>query len=145
MKTYVLIVSTSFPKSHPKVGTSTFFLKSIKEGKKIHTIRKNYDLWEKRIQEVQNGTAILSIRYWTGLPYKSPQQEFTQITKEDMPGVEKVYHTPHGWYLNNNHQLDTWALANNDGLKEYHFESWFKDPSSEPLAIIHFSSFRYLK
>jgi len=35
-------------------------------------------------------------------------------------------------------------LANNDGLSAEDFEAWFKGYNlSEPMAIIHFTEFRY--
>lgn len=67
MKTYVLILSEYFPKDHPKAGEPTGFVGDLMfTGKKIHTIRSNYELWAKRIDEVRAGKARLSIRIWTG-------------------------------------------------------------------------------
>ena len=38
---------------------------------KLHTIRANYPLWEKRIKDIQEGHAVLSVRQWSGKPYRS--------------------------------------------------------------------------
>ena len=64
MKTYVLMVSERFPQTHKRKGELTYFPTKIKNGEKIHTIRANYDLWEKRINDIKNGLARLSVRVW---------------------------------------------------------------------------------
>ena len=72
MKTHVLIISRTFPSYHLRKGKETGFVEKIPD-EKIHTIRANYPLWEKRIKEVQFGEAVLSLRYWSDKPYKSEQ------------------------------------------------------------------------
>ena len=47
MKTYVLTLSQNFPKTHKRAGEETNFVNKIFDGSKIHTIRSNYELWEK--------------------------------------------------------------------------------------------------
>lgn len=134
MKTYVLIISQKFPKTHKKSGKATYFQINIKEKIKIHTIRKNCQLWEKRIKEVEKGNAVLSVRVWTGLPYRSKQREIFQFTKNDGVGIEKLDYGI-GNYPD---------LAYNDGLLRQDFSDWFKDADkTKPLAIIHFTPFRY--
>ena len=75
IKRYRLGVSRNFPTTHPKKGEPTNFDEKIScgchcpgdcnvcdftQGKKLHTIRANYPLWEKRMKEVQAGRARLS-------------------------------------------------------------------------------------
>lgn len=79
IKTFVLTVSEKFPSTHFRKGEETGFVEKILQKSKIHTIRKNYPLWKKRIEQIQKGEAILSIRVWTGAPYKSPQKEIIQL------------------------------------------------------------------
>lgn len=164
MKTYVLTVSRTFPKTHKRAGQQTWFVEKINEarmpisdepimGKKIHTIRANYDLWKKRIDEVNAGNAILSLRYWTGKPYNSKQQEFLQLTNDDGISVQKLsffesdIYCPYVYGLNgssNEPVDDVRDIAKNDGLSIDDFEAWFKGYDiSKPMAIIHFSKFRY--
>ena len=57
---------------------------------KIHTIRTNYQLWEKRINEVQEGNAVLSIRQWSGKPYRSKQTTILNLTKDDGVGIQPL-------------------------------------------------------
>lgn len=104
MKTHVLIVSRVFPSTHRRKGQPTFFVPKIKtalgieplpeESEKLHTIRANYDLWAKRIKEVQEGKAILSIRYWVtpgGCYVKNNSQvEICQLDKDSGIGVQKL-------------------------------------------------------
>ena len=86
MKTYVITLSRYFPAKHSKAGEPTQFRDAFYEGMvfnrgsectclrpKLHTIRANYPLWEKRIKDVQDGKAFLSIRQWTGRPYWSKE------------------------------------------------------------------------
>src|SRR3954469_18122827 len=75
LKKYVLTVSEKFPKTHPRSGHDTEFANKILDRTKIHTIRGNYPFWSKRIDAINRGEAILSIRQWTGKPYNSPQIE----------------------------------------------------------------------
>ena len=57
IKTYVLTVSEFFPKTHNKSGLPTGFIDKIGSKIKKHTIRGNYPLWKKRIDEIQKGNA----------------------------------------------------------------------------------------
>lgn len=48
MKTYVITLSKKFMSKHPKAGEPTFFVFKFISHEKIHTIRANYALWEKK-------------------------------------------------------------------------------------------------
>jgi len=112
MITYVLMVSRVFPATHKRKGDETHFEQKIKTAieqseeidengacfpgmwdfdPKPHTIRANYPIWEKRIKAIQEGKAILSIRYWEGIPYNSKQVEILQLDKDYGIGVQKVW------------------------------------------------------
>ena len=156
MKTYYLILSKVFPVTHYRSGKPTLFkdkfLAAIKqdgEWRKLHTIRANYGLWKKRFEKIEKGEACLSIRQWTGKPYRSKQVEIVRLTREDGIGIQKLriydhepfpfvyadrYTRPVGWQ----------ELATNDGLSLNDWREWFKDYDlSQPTAIIHFTPFRY--
>lgn len=152
MKTYVLTVSRYFPTTHKRKGEPTHFVEKILENfeptifiPKIHTIRSNYDLWAKRIKEVQEGKAILSIRYWSGKPYNSKQVEFCQLDQNSGCGVQKLQFDGSILFpFINSHQPSVKRLSGNDGLSLEDFKEWFKKYDlSKPMAIIHFTSFRY--
>lgn len=81
MITYVLTLAKRFPATHPKKGTPTHFFTKILQEEKLHTIRGNYDLWKRRIDKINAGKAVLSIREWTGIPYRSPQRELAILRK----------------------------------------------------------------
>lgn len=151
MKTYVVILSEFFPKIHPKAGEPTHFFKQIEKGLKIHTIRSNYDLWIKRIESVQRGEAVVSLRAWSGKPYRSKQIEKQLITKDDGIGfsiversddfVAKVF-TPGEKHFA---RVPYSELAENDGLLESDFNSWFSGwEYNDQKIIIHFTPKRYL-
>lgn len=156
LKTYVLIVSPEFPSTHAKKGEKTGFIEQIIYSYKIHTIRSNYELWAKRINEVQEGKAVLSLRYWAGKPYKKDkngigQVEFLRLNKDSGVGVQKLQFSASGLmgmvmideFQNSiNHNIED--LSKNDGLSIPDFEEWFKNYDlRKPLAIIHFTKFRY--
>lgn len=187
MKTHVLTVSRTFPKGHKKEGQSTFFIEKIKyslfnrkgsEGlfftagafekcydclEKIHTCRSNYPLWSKRIKEVQEGKAVLSLRYWEGKPYRSKQIEFFQLDKNSGIGIQElkfgynselvkhekyinVITKPYVYEIDNLSEIyiNSETLAHNDGLMFEDFVNWFKNYKlNEPMAIIHFTKYRY--
>ena len=150
MKTYVLIISRTFPATHPRKGELTFFTEMIMKSdavkrNKIHTVRSNYDFWRKRIEQVWLGEAELSLRYWAGKPYNSKQVEFLRLGKSDWVGIQKVEFKADefGPLVNGRNQFVS-DLAANDGLSIADFTSWFKGYDlSKPIAIIHFTNFRY--
>jgi hypothetical protein len=149
MKTYVLIVSRFFPKTHPAAGEPTNFIPNILAKVKKHTIRKNYDYWKKAVEEVQAGEAVISVRVWTADPYRSKQQQIEelQFRQGSQIGVEKliisganyIVEQPSGGQVT----IPFKTLAVNDGLKPLDFMEWFDKPQKEPYAIIHFTPFRY--
>jgi len=116
MKTHVLILSKTFPATHPKAGLPTYFNQKLMRAvyrdfcdidvvdrewikpsvrdrfipAKLHTIRGNYERWKKIIDEVRSGEAILSVRQWTGKPYNSKQEEIQRFTNRDYISVQKL-------------------------------------------------------
>lgn len=154
MKTYVITLSKTFFSTHPRKGESTNFKEKFLSGEKIHTIRCNYELWAKRIAEVQRGEAVLSIREWCGVPYKSKQEVIRVLTKEDRVEIQHIsMHKPNKdqIYWNINDRRDPYDLnivSNNDGLLLNDFIRWFfPDKTKKDVifegAIIHFTKFRY--
>lgn len=172
MKTYVITLSREFPKKHSLNGKPTFFRIAFKFGQmcqkcrkpvddcrkdccigypKKHTIRANYDLWRDRVKEIQEGNACLSIREWTGSPYRSKQREIARLTAEDGVGIQRLQFDRDS---NGQPSVDSFdidgkycqpeTLANNDGLELYQWREWFKDYDlTKPMAIIHFTNYRY--
>ena len=163
MKTFVLTVSIVFPATHKRKGEETQFPEKILaylnpsedvlfgwSNFKIHTIRSNYELWKTRIEQVQKGEAILSIRYWSGKPYNSKQVEICQLDKDSGIGVQKL-----AWTIDNSADnrpilfdsckiIDLNELSRNDGLSLVDFKEWFKGYNfTQKMAIIHFTKFRY--
>ena len=151
MKTYVITLSRYFLANHSKAEMQTGFKEKFLRGEKIHTIRANYPLWEKRIKEVQEGNAVLSIRQWTGKPYRSKQIEIATLTAKNGIGVQKLIFVGNDIMLpvveyggNKFRSMDRYRLASNDGLSFKNWVDWFRGYDlSKPLAIIHFTKFRY--
>lgn len=176
MKTYVITLSQVFPTGHSQSGNETNFkfefllgqhcpdceMKQDLSGEeisrcnscvraclrpKLHTIRANYPMWEKRIGEVQSRQAVLSVRQWTGKPYRSPQVEVAKLTSEDGVGIQKLAFCGElsRFKIENGINIPiTEELAQNDGLSLENWIEWFKGYDlNQPMAIIHFTKFRY--
>lgn len=118
---------------------------------KRHTIRGNYDLWAKRAEKINRGEAVLSLRHWSGEPYKSKQVEFMQLEKI---GVEKVkitnWRSPEWeqekrlWktcIVDRVKPVTPATIAKNDGLSIEDFHAWF--PKDFDGVIIHFTPMLY--
>lgn len=167
MKTYVITLSQVFPATHPRKGDKTEFKEKVLVAvsdsiqssirPKIHTIRANYEFWRKRFDDLYAGTACLSIRQWTGKPYCSKQVEIARLTRKDGIGIQRLdfqsflrveqgdlVYVP---AINNkpiDYPKDCISLAHNDGLDYTDWLEWFSNyDKSKPMAIIHFTSFRY--
>ena len=148
MKTYILILSQTFPKGHPEAGKPTHFIASVLQGVKTHTIRENYAEWENKIKEILEGEARLSIRIWEDKPYRSRQIELLSLDKNSGVGIQKLhsFDDETAYFIGSNGNVlpvSLQELANNDGLSLNEWKGWFKDNAKFPLAIIHFTDFRY--
>ncbi len=149
MITYVITISNFFPATHKRKGEPTAFYSLILRKFKRHTIHGNYELWKKRFDKINKGEACLSIRHWTGKPYNSTQKELLRLTNDDGIGIEKlnINLSPDNEFhfaFVEKYYLDLKLLANNDGLEYEDFKNWFKGYDfSKPMAIIHFTNFRY--
>lgn len=161
MITYYLTLSRVFPSGHNRAGEPTNFENAFLAGqkprldknqkgfRKIHTIRANYDFWAKRFEKINSGNAQLSIREWVGKPYGkgSTQREIARLSRWDGIGLQKL--TIEERMYGRFHYVDgNWAftniLSNNDGLSLEDWWNWFDFYDlSKPLAIIHFTKFRY--
>lgn len=167
MKTYVIILSKVFPKVHSQAGYSTYFYDKFFLGQnckgckgkeadcvfcygeqpKLHTIRANYPLWKARFEEIEAGKARLSIRQWTGKPYRSKQEEIASLTASDGIGIQMLSFAPY-YTLTvpfvDSRRITPDVIAANDGLTNADWREWFMHYDlTQPLAIIHFTKFRY--
>lgn len=167
MKTYVITLLKRFPTGHNRAGDLTFFHEALSNAlhnteatltvddaddtsikiyaRKIHAIRANYSLWAKRIAEVERGEACLSIRQWTGKPYHSKQVEIARLTKVDGVGIQKAELTNDlAECIIGGRHYSYVDIARNDGLHPGDWLDWFKGYElAQPMAIIHFTKFRY--
>ena len=142
-KQVVLMIAKNFLAYHKKAGQSTEFEAKIKDKEKVHTIRPNYEKWKEKIEEVKSGKAELVLKQWEGRPYHStPNKLFIFDAKDDVE-VSKLTKTEDGFFVNDTKKVEPEDLAKNDGLSLQDFEDWFKVFPTEPMAILHFNSFRY--
>ena len=142
-KIFVLMISRVFPSYHKRKDELTYFEQKIRDKNKIHTIRANYEKWKRKIDQVRNGEAVLSIREWQGVPYHSKQNYLFYYNQEDAIDVSKLTKDENGYLINDTIRVSEEELAKNDGLTLDEFQEWFKVFPSEPMAIIHFTGFRY--
>ena len=147
-KCYVQTMSMTFPATHPDAGKPTYFMDKIKSGTKIHTIRPNYELWAKRVENVNAGSHYLSVRQWLGRAYNSKQKEHLHFEKL---GIQKLSFREGNYFHRfiDGQRCDSTTrklLALNDGLDLLQLFHWFAPMDlNQDFAIIHFSDFRYLK
>ena len=151
IKTYVLTVSKKFLNKHPLKGKNTNFKKKILEGTKVHTIRSNYKYWERIVNNVNAGKGVLSVRQWSGKPYRSKQVEIKRFYEL---GIQKVTILNNASDITINDSLkgcrsyqfmsdkQIKKIANNDGLSLEDFVYWFEGVM-EDGAILHFTKLRY--
>lgn len=149
MKTYIIILANTFPKGHPEEGKPTRFGASVVQNVKYHTLRENYEEWERKIKEIQAGEAVLSVRVWEDKPYRSKQMELLKLGAESV-GIQKLhsFDKEHAYFMDDNGKIISTPLqelANNDGLALYEWKGWFENNAHLPLAVIHFTDFRYKK
>lgn len=168
IKRYRMPVSRTFPQRHPRAGEPTFFVDRILAGQtiqsnmwmKIHTIRAS-KVWIERMKEVQAGRAVIELFYWSGKPYHKDengigQVVFATLDKDSGCGVQELKFDKMDWsyaFVSNVEKADLYprtlfpaynVLAKNDGLSIDDFKAWFKGYDlSEPMVIVHFTSFRY--
>ena len=150
MTTYNIVLSQFFPSWHLRKGEPTNF-KELLRIVKLHTIRANYSLWKKRFEKIARGEAILIIRVWLGRPYRSKTMELARLDKDSGIGIQQLtfgkglfgLYSMELPYVDGN-LVRVEQLAQNDGLDYEDWCTWFSNyDHSQPLAVIHFTHFRY--
>ena len=153
-KKIIITLSRLFPATHSRRGEPTDFASKLASGEKKHTIRKNYDQWKVNAEKMERSKFYLSIRQWSGRPYKSPQVEIAQRNNPiGVQPIELYYHADNDTItakIDGREWLDAdcYTIAKNDGLSVQDFKEWFfgKDPKEDKVftgVIIHFTDFRY--
>jgi len=161
---YAVPVSQRFPSTHCRKGEATYFVEQImglfpfeqtNSNRKLHTIRNNKNnVWTKRMKKVLEGKAVIDLFYWKlpgGRWTKDNEQiVFATLDKDSGCGVQELGFTSNEIEFPKidtslkSYWINIGVLAKNDGLTIDEFKSWFKGYDlSEPLAIIHFTKFRY--
>ena len=149
MKKYVITLSQVFPVTHKRAGEPTGFRENFRKTK-LHTLRANLPYWEGIFKEIDAGTACLCVRQWSGRPYMSKQVELACLTREDGIGLQKLEFKQKS--LLGGYKLQTidgkpWSrqiIAENDGLSLEDWKEWFRNyDKTKPMAVIHFTPFRY--
>lgn len=149
MKCYVIIVSLKYPAYHSKYPDFTYFQDAIFCELKQHTIRSNFEYWDKIIKKVNSGEGYLSLRYWSGKPRKSKQVEFKRIYSACIEKIEIELIKNHLCFKIDDFipPISINELAINDGLELSDFKEWFFKNKSDGIftgAIIHFNNKKYV-
>lgn len=152
------MLSSKFPAKHIKAGQPTDFERAYYAAQgykfscvfqKVHTIRANYEFWSKRFKDIEAGKAFLSVRQWEGKPYRSMQREIDVLSNLNGIGLQKleINFDSYGQriaVIDGITLPSLRVLANNDGLSLLDWNCWFSEYDiTKPLAIIHFTKFRY--
>lgn len=145
----VIMVSKQFPKYHPKSGQPTHFVQKILHSllpsgykpiteignpAKYHTIRAG-ERW--KVGE------MASIRIWTGLPYRSKQEEICKVEikkvwRFEIKKVRESIFTQYQAFVDGNRcDIDGKELIQNDGLSYDDFCDWFR--LNNHKKDVHFS------
>lgn len=143
--TVVVILSKDTFENGKKANKPSDFAEKVKTGRKLHTIRGNFEYWDKKIAKMKETGGVLSVRQWSAAPYRSPQEVIIEVPA-DKVGVQKLELTQEG--LNISHTTESgesiasavvydyyaqvdglpvtlFELAQNDGLTEKEFVAWF--------------------
>lgn len=149
-KTVVLMLSRVFPRKHISAGKETRFKEKLYQGSKIHTIRGNYEMWKHNVEKITEGRFFLSLRQWSGMPYRSKQVEIKETKNVGYERISMSYDPEKGTVkavINGKPFADVRKLAENDGLKWNEFVDWFFGQGTGRTlfqgVIIHFTDFRY--
>lgn len=148
-----LTLSREFPKGHKKAGHTTTFAILVYCKRKLHTIRDDAKgLWAKRVDDINSGKKLLSLREWKGRPYHSEQTEIKRLVHTGLQKLTMTYGAddavPRCWV--DDKEVPVEVLAKNDGLSVEDFVDWFFGAGSKSKGnvfegvIIHFTDdFRY--
>lgn len=136
-----LLIAKNFLKYHTRSDEPTNFEESIRKGLKIHMIRSNFQEWNKKIKRVESKEAVLTVKQWSGVEYRSPQVKLFQF-KENV-GIQRLELIDGEFIVDGKTKVDIEVLAKNDGLTVEDFKDWFKVIPTSGMAIIHFTKFRY--
>lgn len=168
-KLVVLMLSQAFLMGHSKAGKPNYFVQQltnalrgyseheiqlpdgssiIVRGKKLHTIRENYEYWKEKTAKINAGEMELSIRVWSGKPYKSQQVEVARLSHVSIQLVEMSYSVEDSQpivYVDNVLKPNiAEEMAKNDGLQLEDWTEWFfKKTNTFRGVILHFTDFKY--
>lgn len=150
-KRITISLSKTFPKTHKRAGAQAGFVGNINKGVKIHTIRTGYERWRHNLDKVANGSHMVSLRQWAGVPYRSPQEEIALLHEVGYERLTMQYDRDTGKVkaiINGRQYLDVKKLVQDDGLSWDDFLDYFfgKGAHNATLfqgVIIHFTKFRY--
>lgn len=139
MKTVVILISSVFPKESAYAGQPTDFVQKIEGDSKLHTIRANLNYWLGKEILINSGEAELSLRTWSGAPYRSEQIEIKRIPRINIQMLNFIEEDPE-YVKIDNQRVPLSILAKNDGLTVEQIKDWFKGYDlNETMALINFS------
>jgi hypothetical protein len=154
----VLTVSRTFPKGHFREGELTFFVEKICRsvdlirGDVVHLIESfMYANCYPKYHTIRAGQRWkigddISLRFWSGPPYRSKQVEFLKLKVVNIWNIQ-IFQNETEWdffingtkrgstaWKHNYHENIIDTLASNDGLRTSELLSWFK-PKKIPFQF----------
>lgn len=152
-RSILITLSRVFPKNHPRKGEPTNFARKLADGTLKHTIRGNYYMWVLNAEKLRHPERWqLSVRQWSGQPYRSKQEEIAIINHPI--AVEPLlmhYHADTDTITAKveTKPVDIADIATNNGLTLDEFKDWYFAPYRRKQdflycgSIIQFTDFRY--
>lgn len=137
----VLTFSRHFPKGHPRAGQPTHFVEKIEacladiipgwemsKSFTLHEWEPYYSCTMPKHHTIRAGSRfkvgdMVSLRVWSGAPYRSKQVEFAQVEVKKTWDIEINAYWWIGYRIIEHDEVI--ALAKNDGLSYEDFIAWF--------------------
>lgn len=126
----VITFSKYFPSYHPKAGEPTHFIQKILHSTVIPHYKPVGEIgWPPKFHTIRAGNHWkpgdkFSARFWTGVPYRSKQEEFAQLEVKRIFVFEKYANTLWINHLLLNSRQEE-IVACNDGLTVEELKQWF--------------------
>ena len=129
-----------------RAGVVTRFKEHVLDGTKHHAVLPNFDIWNRRMKEIEAGEAALEIAEYARSPISSVP--FLRLTIEDGIGLQLIKFRSDGmvYEIDGMHSAGFNDLVpDNEGLPALYFRNWIlhSEKLYEPFEIVHFGKFRY--
>jgi len=106
---------------------------------KIHTIRANFDFWQRYAGK------DVAFFVWEGKPYQKGSKQKVVCVKR-IVSVQSIKYFEHCFWVDRFYdwQIGTETIAKNDGFEDWRdFNKWFSGYKPGKMAVLHFTELQY--